>query len=306
MCVRNDSDGFWIHSYARTRRCSESSGFSGATLPKLTTLIIGDIDRREFRDAIDSIESASRLVRSANVASAVACVDDGEVLPDLIVLAQARPGEHHPDLLDRLRASAVLAPIVVLLGPWGEGETRSGEPLSGVLRVCWHQWRPWFEQQMALFARGKCPVWGLPPTATEEERLLWQADPPMRAAREGTIAIVARHSATAEWLRDACTAFGWRCSNATVGLKPDSHHIDAVIWDMVACDDDEADLAVLRDRFAIAAIVLLTGFPRAAERARLMAAGAAAVLSKPLTSAFLETQLDRLISTVPALARHWG
>src|SRR5258708_6632850 len=128
----------------------------------LTLLLIGDYQRPEFREAYAAMRAACRVVCTGTLAGAVDLLSGQEPPPDLIVLAQNRSGEFKPGDLERLRRHAALAPVVVLLGPWNEGEMRSGEPLAGVVRVYWHQWQPRFAAQVAMFQRGLCPARGLP------------------------------------------------------------------------------------------------------------------------------------------------
>ena len=63
-----------------------------------------------------------------------------EIAVDVIVVAQAYPGQFSGEALDRLARLAPLARVVVLLGSWCEGEVRSGRPWPGAIRVYWHQW----------------------------------------------------------------------------------------------------------------------------------------------------------------------
>ncbi|HUY31306.1 MAG TPA: hypothetical protein VMV69_00890 [Pirellulales bacterium] len=250
-------------------------------MPHLTLLLIGDIERPEFCDASAAMRAACRVVRASSVGSAADWLDGDGPPPDLIVLAQVRPGEHAAGDLQRLRRGAALAPVVALLGPWSEGEMRSGEPLPDVVRVYWHQWLPQFTRQVAMFEQGVCPAWGLPPTATDEERLLWSQGR-SRVKREGVVAIVAERFETVDWLADACAELGLRTIRAAVGRGIDARDVAAVLWDMLPGDGDVSDVAALRETFGEAPIVVMAGFPRVADHERLLAAGAAAVLSKPL------------------------
>jgi DNA-binding NarL/FixJ family response regulator len=243
-----------------------------------------------------------RVVCAATAAEAGNLLPHETTPPELIVVAQVRPAEYRLDDLERLRRRAPLAPVVLLLGPWSEGEMRSGEPLTGVVRVHWHHWLPRFGRQVQWIAKGVCSSWALPPTATDEERLLWSESkgPDFvrnRPPREGVVAIVAERSEAAEWLAEACTALGLRAIRAVLGCRS-VLDVAAVIWDMAPGAGDAAELAALTEKFGKAPIVALCGFARPADRERLLAAGAAAVLSKPLALDDLDWELHRLLAKV--------
>lgn len=254
-------------------------------------MLIGDTERPEFREAVAAMHATCRVVRASSIALAADGLDDDEQPPDLVVLAQVHPGEHAPGDLQRLRRLAPLAPVVALLGTWSEGETRTGEPLPDLVRVYWHQWLPRFEQQMVMFARGVCPTWGLPPTSTDEERLLW-SDKHSWLKYDGTVAIAAERHESADWLAGVCTALGLKTVRAGPGASVNPRDLRFVVWDTVPGDGDVTDLSALREVFAEAPIVVVTSFPRTDDRRRLLAAGAAAVLSKPLSLEDLEYQLE--------------
>jgi hypothetical protein len=147
----------------------------------------------------------------------------GEPLPDVIVVAQARPGEFSHQAVDRLRRLAPLARIVGLMGSWCEGEMRSGSPWPASARVYWHQWPARCGGELGHLARGVPSSWSLPITATEEERLLADAatrgnDAPLREAHGlqpvglsppvglpgGLVLIRSRSAEMAGWLLAAC------------------------------------------------------------------------------------------------------
>jgi CheY-like chemotaxis protein len=268
--------------------------------PETTIFLVGDFERPEFREAVAAMHAQCRVVCAATAAEAGNLLTGEAALPELIVMAQVRPAEHDPDDLQRLRRRAPLSSVVLLLGPWSEGEMRSGEPLAGVVRVHWHHWLTRFERQVQWIAKGVCSSWALPPTATDEERLLWSEckgsdSERNRPPREGLVAIVTERSEAAEWLADACAALGQPATRA--GLNSWSGpQAAAVIWDMAAGDGGAFELAALAERFGKAPIVALSGFPRPADRERLLAAGAAAVLSKPLALDDLDWELDRLLA----------
>src|SRR5258708_5835386 len=146
---------------------------------------------------------------------------------------------------------------------------------------------------MVMYARGVCPSWGLPPTTTDEERLLWSAKR-SRPKYEGAVAIVAERRETANWLADACAALGLRTVRNVPGAAVDPRDFLFVLWDTLPGAGDVTDLLALREAFAEVPIVVVTSFPRMGDHQRLVAAGAAAVFSKPLSLDDLEYQLELL------------
>jgi hypothetical protein len=140
----------------------------------LTILLVGDATRPEFRDARAQLERRGSVDAFDNVDAAVVALEQGRVAPDVIVVTQAFPGQFSHAAIERLRRVAPLARVVALLGSWCEGEMRSGRPWPAV-RTYWHQWAPRCRRQFQHLVRGESCSWALPPTATEEERVLADA-----------------------------------------------------------------------------------------------------------------------------------
>ncbi len=260
---------------------------------EIPILLIGDTSRAEFREARLSLEGFGQLVQVNDIEGAVAELAAGRIAPDLIVLAQARPGQFPAKAVDRLRHLAPLARILVLLGSWCEGEMRTGDPSPGVIRIYWHEWLPRCARELAQLSDGLVSGWGLPVTANDEERLLAADDE--EQPRSGLIAIRARQHAVHDWLSAACRRRGY----STAWLSPegpdDPNDAVAAIFDGTDCDDSEAaQLEHLATSLGPTPVVALLDFPRIEDHHRAIAAGAAAVLSKPLLLDDLFWQLDQL------------
>ncbi len=192
-------------------------------MPTLSILIIGDANRAEFRAARANLSQRGTVRELGDAEAAAAAMAAGEPPPDVIVVAQARPGEFSRQAIDRLRRLAPLARIVGLMGSWCEGEMRSGAPWPASARAYWHQWPARGGREFQRLARGEPGSWSLPVTATEEERLLADADargtevvvggkratghdsrrqPP--PSPSGLVLIRSRSSEMAGWLLAAC------------------------------------------------------------------------------------------------------
>ncbi len=265
----------------------------------ISTLLIGDIDRPEFHDIRAPLETAGAVVAVDDIPSAVAAIDRQRITPDLIVLAQAFPSQFLDHEVEHLRRLAPLARVLALLGSWCEGEMRTGRPWPGTVRVYWHQFPAQCGRELERLRAGEHSVWGLPVTATDEERLLLSAQEPF-TKHAGLVAIHTHRGEIEEWLSAACRASGY----ATVWLRPPRPtHVEgalAVIFDGTDGHRVEHErLKRLAESFAGTPIIALLDFPRIEDHRRAKSAGAAVVLSKPLQLDDLFWELGRLVR-IPA------
>ncbi|MGA2797275.1 MAG: hypothetical protein ABSE63_06850 [Thermoguttaceae bacterium] len=262
-------------------------------MPEISILLLGETDRPEFCDFRSTLESLGRVSRISEMERAINVLETGEVIPDVIVIAQAFPRQFSHGDVDRLRRLAPLSRILGLLGSWCEGETRSGQPLPAI-RIYWHQWRARAERELRRLIQSQCPSWGLPVTATEEERLLVSAaQAPPRG--QGLVAIHAGGFAMADWLSEACRT----CGYSTAWLRPPHYtHVEgaaAAIFDGSDLHGEELEqLRRLTNALGRRPVIALLDFPRIEDERRAIAAGAAAVLSKPFYLDDLYWQMDRV------------
>lgn len=262
----------------------------------LAILIVGDIGRAEFRDARRELDRWGAVTAAGSIAEAAVLLDDSSYSPAVIVIAQAYPGEFPAETVERLRRRAPLARLVALLGPWCEGETRSGRPWPGGIRVYWHQWPARAACELARIAGGLFSSWSLPATASEEERYLALSGKP-NSICDGLVAVISPHPAMQAWIAAACRRQGF----ATAEVRPQS---EAPVGGVAAAifDGSEArgvELAELRRWVAAVApapLIALLDFPRVEDRDRALEAGAAAVLSKPLVLEDLYWQIEHSLT----------
>ena len=120
----------------------------------LSILLIGDADRREFRQARDELAALGASGGLPASRPRRPCWRGEEAAVDVIVVAQARPGEFSHAGIERLRQSAPLARVVALLGSWCEGEVRSGKPWPAAVRTYWHQWPARADRELRRLALG--------------------------------------------------------------------------------------------------------------------------------------------------------
>ena len=167
---------------------------------RLEVLLVGQISRPEFRAVLPSLSSAVRCRQVETLSDGYSLLKEKGVLPDVILLLQAYPGQFSASQLGRLRALVPLTPVVVVLGPWSEGEGRSGQPLPGTWRIYWHQWPARWGQQLRRWQEGKCPIWGLPATSIEEDRIALPLSPAAQAHKARCIGLFSLRPSQADWL----------------------------------------------------------------------------------------------------------
>ena len=233
----------------------------GGTTGGPNAWLIGDVEHPDFA------ETVALLRATANI---------GLALPELIVVAQSRPGTIGLRAIERLRRSAPLAGMVALLGSWCEGETRTGRPAAGVRRLYWYEFPCWWRRQLALREAGQCPEW-----AWGEDRGLMIADCRLEE-RSNRFVLETNRWDTAATLEDLLKSVG----GETIWLRPGSEHVAirgvaAGIWEGGQLNDAEAErLTACCARLAAvnAPVVALLDFPRRDRCEVARRAGAAAVL----------------------------
>lgn len=264
----------------------------------LSILLLGNTTRTEFRDARGCLDRWGAVTDFLDADSASKALAEARVSPDVIIVAQAFPGQFSHQAIDRLRRLAPLARVLGLMGSWCEGEMRSGSPWPATPRTYWHQWPARCRRQFLRLTMGHSCSWALPFTASEEERLLVDSEASPLLSKEGTgqcrglVAIHSQSRKAAEWLSATCrgrelatvwqgdSAFA-RVDGATAGI------FDGTDLCGDECDDLKRFVIALRP----APVVALLSFPRIEDHRLALSAGASVVLSKPL---LVEDLLDEI------------
>jgi CheY-like chemotaxis protein len=271
-------------------------------------LIIGCVDRPEFRGVAAWLSEYSAIFAD-DFTHALKLLNDGEISPALIVLLEFAPPRISNDQLHTLRQAAPLAKIVRLLGPWFEGEIRTGQPLAATLRVYWHQWRANLQNTLERSqesgflnfssANGRL---SLPMTAGDDDRLLRVShdlicpDLPVRL-----IAVVARERETAQSLCDLCSQRNWKAVWFHTPPAETPLKVDAIIFDSISGAAKESAMGELTAIAGLKAVskdaplVVLCGFLRRDDVPRWQSAGAAVVISKPFLAEDLLWQIEQLL-----------
>jgi CheY-like chemotaxis protein len=222
--------------------------------------------------------------------------------PELIVLAQARPGEFADAAIEALGRLAPLARVWRLVGTWCEGEGRTAPPPAGCASAYWHQWSARWGRELARSGRGELPSWSLPATASPEERML-ELDAEPLARGTGPVVVYARHPASASALVDVCKLGGYQSTivDAACPAPPSSARAGeqrVILWD--APPEQLADPAAIKRLRAVCGpgpIVAVVGFARADDCRGAAEAGVAAVVTKPYLIHDLLWQLARVQRT---------
>ena len=107
--------------------------------------LVGNWESPDFAPAADWLSSHAEC-RQIDPNSTEAGSD---LAPAAVVVVQSRPGEFSKAEVAQLQAAAHGALVLVVAGPWCEGELRSGTPLTGVTRIEWRRWKCGFEAELA-------------------------------------------------------------------------------------------------------------------------------------------------------------
>ncbi|MBL8829797.1 MAG: hypothetical protein JNM18_22650 [Planctomycetaceae bacterium] len=230
-------------------------------------------------------ESFGTVVAAENVVQA-----------DLIVLAMDRPGEVASATVDELRRRCPTAGVVTIVGTWCEGETRTGRPVTGGMRLYELEAAVWLEQQLKRFATGQCPAWGRPAARSNEERWLETID--SRASELGLrLAVCSPSPRWLETLRDGLNALG----HTTIGFLPDQipwlGTIDGLVWDLPTALVDRRQLEQQRRMLPSVPTVALGDFVREQDLATWQNIDIHSVLSKPIRLETLSAAIHDLLQS---------
>lgn len=245
----------------------------------------------------DFAEAVALLRNSADVLA-----DPSPRPPEVVVLAQSRPGTIGRSAVEALRRRFPLAGFVLLAGTWCEGEPRTGRPPAGMHRLYWYEFGPWWHEQLARWAAGSCPAWAWPAGG---EGL--SADrPPDPCAHLGLIVLETTGWDTADTLADVLHPAGYATAWSPPCKMPARlHGAVAGIWE--GCQLDEAEvprLAQFCRRVHSAPVVALLDFPRRERCERAIEIGAAAVVAKPWRNCDLLSTLARVVAYRRASVPH--
>lgn len=249
-------------------------------------LVSGEFWHSDFADLIGRVEVPTTLIPGDRL-SALSHSDDHY---SAILIAQSRRGSVSQTFINHCRRLFPETPVIVLLGSWCEGETRSGTPLQHVVRMYWHEWNGSYRALSARLAAQGMPLPG--PSSKRPLEIVRQSENTgavaAHAACEACLNVVAVSAMTLcqfETLEDPLRALGaapiWLEQAAWRAATPEE--VSAVILD---CDGISP---ILRGRMELVCetlpgspIFLCLNFPRKDEIAELRQGfEIAGVISKP-------------------------
>jgi hypothetical protein len=261
--------------------------------PKI--LITGDYLHRDFKNLLTSGDSNML----APIRQALRLSDSSTPPFDLIVVAQSFPEQFSPVVIEHLQSRHPRTPIVAVLGSWCEGETRSGKPWPGVVRIYWHQWLGRFDLFRQQLKESNVTLWHEPRTATVADRILRIDEPQVVLQQhQRKVGISANNSTQFEMLQDAFRELGYY--SFWIELLMDEP-LNAADPDLVCVDashlNQELKIRIgwLREKFPEVPQIVVCNFPRANEVQDLIAWKVARVISKPFELHDLEYSVKSVL-----------
>jgi len=238
-------------------------------------------------------------VASCTVVAAGESLPGKAGIPSAIVLLQSRPGVLSQAHIETLHRCAPLARLISIVGPWCDGQLRSGRPSHGVTRIHWHQWRLRLPAELGLVVRGFAPSARIPPrTLTEVDRLLAiKIVPELPHVVRSTVAIHTCRREAFLALADACSLAGlvphWVHDRAPAECQQPMMRL-LVGWESLAGNDIPDDKSPR---------ILLLDWPRPDDVARAEHLGICQMLARPLLIGDLFAALDELVPPNSASTR---
>lgn len=213
-----------------------------------------------------------------------------------VVFLSPRPESLERATIERWQQWLPLARLVVVLGSWCEGETRTGRPWPGVSRIYWHQILPRLIVPLADSHDGDVEA-RLPRTATEVERIeATLAGHESRVLADRRIAVWSPTRIGWEAVADAIRASGGEPIRWTHTTEQLPESIDAVVLDLPGSFDASDELWrnpawQAREVPALA----IVGFPRWEDHQASQQRGVS-LLAKPWRLIDFQRQLNQLIA----------
>ena len=256
-------------------------------------LFTGDFWHSDFQSVLSQFEVPVTLVPFEKAKT----LSDSNF--DLVVIAQARRGQHSADEVQHLQTIFATTPIVALLGSWCEGESRSGTPWPGVPRVYWHQWEGQYQKFASQLEQQEITDWHAARTSTAADRVL-KSKTDVSPNSVNCVAVSAWTNQQHAMVADAINSFGWTSCwvERAVWNSETSSAVDAIV---IEADSWNADLANrikwVQRQVANAPMVLILNYPRPNELEVIKAAGISEVVSKPFELNQLKTAILRAIES---------
>jgi len=261
----------------------------------LLTLLVGDFTPPEFQPVAEQLGHLTEIETAVDCNAAQSRIRADSILPDVIVVAHLWPGQHPHEHLDQLQRSAPLARILALGSSWCEGEPRTGLPWPGMLRTYWHCWLAHWKRDFLRFSDSQLPTWGLPTTATDDERTLFCH--PREVSSGKFLAVRSQCDDLADMLCTVCRRWGFGAVWLDPRCPPRIEGPAAILWE--GNPTRLHDLRTVRQMYPETPVLALIDFPRWEDVRQVELLGPATVLSKPLNLDDLFSRLEDLLSDRP-------
>jgi hypothetical protein len=267
--------------------------------------MVGPWHLREFSLARQEIDPTSVWPTCQTLEQAADILEKQTKSPELLLLAQPRPGYYAQAILEHLQQMAPITRIVIVAGSWCEGELRTGQPAQGVIRLYWYDLAAWWQEAMVCQTAGVCPSWSEPLDDGYTQRLRTHSRQPQADLSQSSqmrtdilVEIDTIQHETFATLAAVLATAGWPAVWQRRSLRPTSTRgTTSGIWDGGQLDPPEVGQLARFSRslnknpkIQIPVLVLLD-FPRSEHLALVKAAGANAILPKPY-------RMDDLLSWV--------
>ncbi len=261
----------------------------------LKVLMTGDYWHADFRSVI---ANAAFPITMQTLSSTIDVENDDRDF-DLVVVAQSRRGQFEIPTIEKLLAKYVNTPVVSLCGSWCEGETRSGSPIAGLVRIYWHQWLGQIDNFVAQINEQQIATWQLPKIATIPDRVQHQTKPDIpivdRSVRVGVSTFTQENFLT---IQDALQVSGYQ-SQWIEGI--DANDINDSDFSAICVDGNSLTVAfqnrieLLQNYFPHTPIILILNFPRSSEFAMAREMGISEIVSKPFQLCDLKFAVQRML-----------
>lgn len=256
-------------------------------------LVTGDFWHSDFQSFLAGFEVPVTLVPFEKIKT---IVDDSF---DLVVIAQARRGQHSASEVQELQTLCSTTPIVALLGSWCEGETRSGTPWPGVPRVYWHQWEGRYQKFVSQLGQFEITDLHAARTSTAADRVI-NSDAVDYPNKVSCVAISAWTNQQHSMVADAINHFGWSSVwvERSVWNAQTSSAVDAIVIEADGWSDDLANrVKWIQREVSGTPMVLIANYPRKGELESCKSMGISEVVSKPFELDDLKTAIVRAVKS---------
>ncbi len=257
----------------------------------------GDSPSFEFREAISWLENHCSVERVASFGALARLLENSSTDPWAVVVMQQYKGE-----FDHVDAAAIaqaipLSRLVVLLGSWCEGETRTGKPLAGFVRIGWCDFVPRFS---GLIHHKK-----LPSTASDGETLQSAMEYAESAVDSGLcVGVYSASYDDGRAIHESLESLGFVTRRLLRGDFESTQRleVDIVVW------DDAGGPRTRRVELGMATgkgipVIAVINAPRSQDVRSALLAEAHAVLAKPYRVADLVWRIQSAAVQPVAVAR---